>query len=166
MNYFKMLTILLFSTVIFFSACSGNTDADKQEVKEETTIVSDPTTTAMPDAPTTEPAQNAAGVWHYTCSKGCAGGSGTAGNCAVCGGPLAHNSAYHTNANSTPPTPTTTTPSPTLTSPTTPKAPEPAQNAAGVWHYTCGKGCPGGAGSAGTCSTCGGALAHNQAYHQ
>jgi len=162
MKFFKSLTILLFSTVILFSACSGNTDAGKQEVKE-TPIVSDPpaTNTNMPTAATPEPPQNAAGVWHYTCSKGCAGGSGTAGNCAICGGPLSHNSAYHSNANSTPPTPSISTPSPT-----TPKTPEPAQNAAGVWHYTCAKGCPGGAGSAGTCSTCGGPLAHNQAYHQ
>ncbi len=163
MNYLKTLTILLFSTVITFSACNESTDSGKQEVKESP-IVSEPP--ATPNAATPEPPQNAAGVWHYTCSKGCAGGSGTAGNCAVCGGPLAHNSAYHSNANSTPPNPSTATPSPTLSSPTTPKAAEPAQNAAGVWHYTCGKGCPGGAGSAGTCSTCGGPLAHNQAYHQ
>ena len=50
---------------------------------------------------------------------------------------------------------------PTMTPPTA----EPAQNAAGVWHYTCGNGCKGGAGAAGTCGTCGGTLAHNQAYH-
>jgi hypothetical protein len=41
------------------------------------------------------PATNAAGQYHYTCSNGCAGGSGTQGNCATCGSALAHNAAYH-----------------------------------------------------------------------
>lgn len=44
---------------------------------------------------TPEPAQNAAGVWHYTCSNGCAGGAGSAIACATCGATLAHNSLYH-----------------------------------------------------------------------
>lgn len=41
------------------------------------------------------PATNAAGQYHYTCSNGCAGGSGTQGNCSVCGNALVHNTAYH-----------------------------------------------------------------------
>ena len=46
--------------------------------------------------PTTpEPAQNAAGVWHYTCPSGCAGGAGSAVACASCGTTLTHNTAYH-----------------------------------------------------------------------
>jgi hypothetical protein len=45
--------------------------------------------------PATNAGQNTAGVWHYTCSNGCAGGSGTTGNCASCGAALAHNQAYH-----------------------------------------------------------------------
>ncbi|QQS31285.1 MAG: hypothetical protein IPM47_10345 [Sphingobacteriales bacterium] len=159
MKYFKLLPILLFSCAIFLFACNSNSEAGKQEEDKESTIISDPP--AMPDATTTqEPAQNAAGVWHYTCSKGCPGGSGTAGNCATCGGPLAHNSAYHSNTNSSPTT------SPTIPSPTPPSPAEPAQNAAGVWHYTCSKGCPGGSGTAGNCSNCGGPLTHNTAYHQ
>ncbi len=40
-------------------------------------------------------AQNAAGVFHYICSNGCAGGSGAQGNCATCGSALTHNQAYH-----------------------------------------------------------------------
>ncbi len=58
-------------------------------------------------------------------------------------------------------------PAPAATQPTinTTKAPEPPQNAKGVWHYTCSAGCAGGAGSAGTCASCGGALAHNAEYH-
>lgn len=46
--------------------------------------------------PTPEPAKNASGVWHYTCSNAsCDGGGGAAGACPKCGGTLAHNTAYH-----------------------------------------------------------------------
>lgn len=44
---------------------------------------------------TPEPPQNANGVWHYTCTAGCAGGAGSATACATCGATLVHNSAYH-----------------------------------------------------------------------
>lgn len=44
---------------------------------------------------TPSPAQNSIGVYHYTCSNGCNGGSGSASNCNTCGNPLAHNQAYH-----------------------------------------------------------------------
>ena len=40
-------------------------------------------------------ATNAAGVYHYICSNGCAGGSGSQGSCATCGSALVHNQAYH-----------------------------------------------------------------------
>jgi len=148
---------------------------------DATTPAADPATT------TAEPPQNAAGVWHYTCSNGCAGGSGSAVACATCGNTLAHNQAYHGNT-ATPatpgaPVPVATTPGGTPmtmfadptkqpvnatmgAAPVQPAAtPEPAQNAAGVWHYTCSNGCAGGAGSAIACSTCGSTLAHNQGYH-
>ncbi|MCB0666826.1 MAG: hypothetical protein KDC80_13420 [Saprospiraceae bacterium] len=114
-------------------------------------------------APTAEPAQNAAGVWHYTCPSGCAGGAGSAGKCANCGSDLAHNTAYHSQGGSPAQPSINLNSSPTVTTPT--NTPEPAQNAAGVWHYTCPNGCSGGAGSAGKCSSCGGNLAHNTAYH-
>ena len=53
-------------------------------------------TTAVPNAPSTPaPAQNSAGAYHYTCSNGCVGGSGSATNCTTCGEALAHNAAYH-----------------------------------------------------------------------
>ena len=58
----------------------------------------DTTNTADPfnqNTTTTNSGQNAAGVWHYTCSNGCAGGAGAAGNCGSCGNALAHNQAYH-----------------------------------------------------------------------
>lgn len=53
-------------------------------------------TAAQPNAPaTTNNGPNANGQYHYTCTNGCAGGAGSAGNCATCGSTLAHNSAYH-----------------------------------------------------------------------
>jgi hypothetical protein len=114
-------------------------------------------------APATAPATaSTGGLQHYVCPKGCKGGGGAAqGNCPVCGTAMTHNQAFHAQDPKN-----TTTPSPTQM-PTPPPAttPEPAQNAAGVWHYTCGKGCAGGAGSAGNCAKCGGSLAHNAAYH-
>ncbi len=158
MKYLKILAILLFSSVISFFACKDNTNSPKKETPKPFKVSNSPTPTnaTNPNAATPESSQNAGGVWHYTCSKGCAGGAGSAVNCDTCGGPLAHNQAYHANANSTP------TPTPFIT----PPAAEPGKNTAGVWHYTCGKGCVGGAGAAGNCSTCGGTLTHNTAYHQ
>lgn len=110
---------------------------------------------AMPTAPATA---SAGGVQHYICPKNCAGSGGAAqANCPVCGTAYIHNQAFHGQAAPAAPSPTATLPA----QPTT----EPAQNAAGVWHYTCAKGCAGGAGSAAACSSCGGMLAHNAAYH-
>jgi hypothetical protein len=102
-----------------------------------------------------------AGVQHYICPNNCQGSGGEAqGNCPVCGTAYLHNQAFHANdaQNQVTPPPTPTP------NPATPTA-EPAQNAAGVWHYTCAKGCAGGAGTATACSSCGGMLAHNAAYH-
>lgn len=54
------------------------------------------TPTTPPAQKTTQsPAQNTQGVYHYTCSNGCNGGSGTAEKCVSCGTLLAHNQAYH-----------------------------------------------------------------------
>lgn len=107
-------------------------------------------------APAPAPATAAAGVQHYTCPKNCKGSGGpAAGKCPVCGSDYVHNQAFH--AQSAPATTPGQTAAPT---------PSPAKNAAGVFHYTCPKGCAGGAGSAGKCATCGGELAHNTAYHQ
>lgn len=52
----------------------------------------------IPGATTTTTAstgQNAAGVYHYTCSNGCAGGAAEGVACATCGATLVHNPAYH-----------------------------------------------------------------------
>jgi ribosomal protein S27E len=176
--------------VVFATSCKTEGDAARdaamQQIQGGQPAVGDPaagaaatTTTpaANPATPTPEPAQNAAGVWHYTCPKGCAGGAGSAVACAKCGTTLAHNQAYHANNNDNKTTVTTSSganvslpegikpvPSPLTNPPATPT--EPAQNAKGVWHYTCSGGCAGGAGSAIACAKCGKTLAHNQAYHQ
>lgn len=58
---------------------------------------SQPAATGTPATPATPAgsAQNASGVYHYICSSGCAGGSGTQGSCATCGNALVHNQAFH-----------------------------------------------------------------------
>jgi hypothetical protein len=128
--------------------------------------VSVPNPTAVPTpnaAKKPEPAQNAKGVWHYTCPKGCAGGAGAAQACAKCGTTLVHNTAYHENA--TPSVAANPVPG-AANQPVAPPKPEPAQNAKGVWHYTCAAGCAGGAGAATACAKCGKTLVHNATYHQ
>lgn len=125
--------------------------------------VATPNVTTTNDVKKPEPAQNAKGVWHYTCAKGCAGGAGAAQPCAKCNATLVHNSAYHENAAPA------TKPNPASAATTTPAdapKPEPAQNPKGVWHYTCSDGCAGGAGAAAPCAKCGKTLVHNSVYHQ
>lgn len=185
--YIGMLVILL-------AACGGS----EQENARQAPIQNQPTPATTPAAPnvattpatpppTAEPAQNAEGIWHYTCPNGHTGGAGSATACAECGTTLVHNSVYHGNPAAAPAaaaggavapvaggTPATmfADPSKTPINTTVGAAPvaaptaEPAQNATGVWHYTCPSGCAGGGGSATACSSCGATLAHNQAYHQ
>ncbi len=175
MKFLRFLTVFSISAITVFSACKSDGDAARDAAVESIQgqqPAADGTT--PPATPTPEPAQNATGVWHYTCPKGCEGGAGSAEACAKCGTTLVHNTAYHppannpaaaapaTNATSLPEG-MTAVPNPT-TNPT--PTPEPAQNAKGVWHYTCSAGCAGGAGSAVACAKCGKTLAHNQTYHQ
>lgn len=184
MKYFNILAILLLSSTLSFYSCNEKTESSKTESsKTEVSKIEDSkiegpkteaaetlktiNTPAQSNAATpAEPAQNAAGVWHFTCAKGCPGGAGAAGNCVTCGSALVHNQAYHGDANNMPATNPTITPAAATPVTATPQSAEPAQNAAGVWHYTCAKGCAGGAGSAGPCATCGSTLVHNQAYHK
>ena len=114
--------------------------------------------------------QNSAGVYHYTCANGCPGGAGTATACATCGATLVHNQAYH----DAPAAANSSAGSNSMDmqqllqqqqQSATPQSTNSAQNAAGVYHYTCANGCPGGAGTATACATCGATLVHNQAYH-
>jgi hypothetical protein len=146
MKYSKISATILFVMAIFLIACNNNS-----KVAPKKTITPTP-------VPTLEPPQNARGVWHYTCIKGCVGGSGSAGNCTTCGNTLAHNSAYHSNS--------APSSAPFANAPfATPPAAPSGKNSNGIWHYTCARGCAGGSGSAGNCGNCGDALAHNTAYH-
>jgi ribosomal protein S27E len=167
MKYLSTLSMIALFTMVLLSACKNEGDAGSDSAVQNATPaapaadVTAPTPAVTP--PNQEPAQNAAGIWHYTCPKGCEGGAGMAIACAKCGTTLAHNQGYHT---------TNTEPNLTVggnnqtTPAVTPPQQEPAQNAKGVWHYTCSKGCEGGAGSATACAKCGTTLAHNAAYHQ
>lgn len=167
MRYLSTLSIVIaLMGIVLLSACKNESDTARDNaVQNVTPAPADGTTAApavTPPAPTQEPAQNAAGIWHYTCPKGCEGGGGAATACAKCGTTLVHNQGYHANTE-----PSLSVGGNNQTAPVaTPPTQEPAQNAKGVWHYTCSKGCAGGAGSAIACAKCGATLAHNQAYHQ
>lgn len=161
--------MIFFWMVLLVVACGGEapssdnssestTNTDQTNV---TAIPADPGAAATPP-PTAEPAQNTDGVWHYTCPNGCAGGAGSAVPCPKCGTTLTHNSGYHGGQNNV----QLENPGNIDIQQSPPPGAEPAQNANGVWHYTCPKGCAGGAGSASACKTCGTTLAHNAAYHQ
>lgn len=160
-------------------ACGGGDKEVRDSARESLGVqgqeVSSPSVTSPPTSTFPTTAATAGGtVHHYICPKNCEGSGGSAaGTCPVCGSEYIHNQAFHSQTQQQTVTPnpdgtgTLTVPgsTPAITQTPTP-SPEPAQNAAGVWHYTCAKGCAGGAGSAGTCATCGGALTHNTAYHQ
>ncbi|MBK8297499.1 MAG: hypothetical protein IPK91_09535 [Saprospiraceae bacterium] len=87
----SILYFVLFSLGLCLVSCKSEKKADAAPATETTAPAQDPNagaapatqdasggTTITPPAPTTapEPAQNAAGVWHFTCSKGCPGGAG------------------------------------------------------------------------------------------
>ena len=171
--YMKISTtfIIGFLSVIFLIACqSSSNDAVRNEARraiEETR----PNTPPTPPASTITPAATTGavtGVQHYICPNSCEGSGGPgAGTCPVCGSDYTHNQAYHAQQTSTTPSITTTPTTPgTTPSIIPPASTSAAQNAAGVYHYTCSNGCSGGAGSAVACSTCGTTLVHNTAYHQ
>ena len=185
----RLTTVLLALGLILAIGCKDAPERPGAILDENyEPIVPTNTPPATTPPATNEPPQNAAGVWHYTCPSGCAGGAGSATPCATCGTTLVHNTAYHSNGGATTPTPNITTntaasngsPVGSITNPVIngigntaaqpaatpqPKAPEPPQNAAGVWHYICNAGCAGGAGSATPCASCGATLVHNTAYH-
>ncbi len=104
MKHALFLCIVCFA-VVTFNSCKNEKKAEpaaQQAAPAESApaIQTSPdlTPVAGPDQatpPPTSPPQNAKGVWHYTCPKGCPGGSGSAGNCAKCGTALVHNAAYH-----------------------------------------------------------------------
>lgn len=155
MKSITLFTLLIISSLISLTSCKEATKAPEQEISQPTEVVAPNTPPSNPtqNIATPEPAQNAMGVWHYTCAQGCTGGAGSPSNCGTCGALLAHNAAYHGNPNNAP-----------LAAPQ--MADAPSQNAAGIWHFSCGQGCAGGSGIAGNCTTCGNPLAHNNAFHQ
>ncbi len=170
MKISNFLIIALFSAFVLTSACNNKKDGT---ATDQTTVATDGTITADHDA--ISAAQSTSGDAHYKCPKNCEGGVGSGqGKCPVCGTDMVHNPAFHAQ---TPTTPGTSPQTPIQVDPTnatgtananpTPSvgSPEPAQNAKGVWHFTCSKGCEGGAGAVGKCAKCGNALTHNQAYH-
>lgn len=85
------------TTLAHNTAYHASATAPQGQTNPAITPVPNPaaTPTPTPTPPTPEPAQNAAGVWHYTCPSGCEGGAGTAIACGKCGTTLAHNTAYH-----------------------------------------------------------------------
>jgi len=168
MQYIKYIFVIALFTVV---ACNSTPERPSAILDPNYVPPAEPAPAMDTKAP--EPAQNSLGVWHYTCPNGHAGGGGSATACSECGTTLVHNTAYH-DAAAAPTTPTTSStiiPAGSEGINVTPgalpnaKAPEPAQNADGVWHYTCSNGCSGGAGSAVACSSCGSTLAHNSGYH-
>lgn len=179
----KVYTLILAILVLGFVSCKNSPDRPDPVLEPgyEPAPIESTTTSATAPTPTAEPAQNAEGVWHYTCPSGCEGGAGSAVPCPKCGTTLAHNSGYHNNNNNNNAaieTPTVTSSISTgndnvtvVNGGDTPITPvggppeEPAQNAAGVWHYTCPSGCAGGSGSAVACASCGTTLVHNSGYH-
>lgn len=103
-------------------------------------------------------------VQHYFCANKCENSGGdAAGNCPTCKTPYTHNQAFHNNdfLKNGP----LNVPKVNLDSNPNSKTSSPAQNALGVFHYTCPNGCYGGAGTVEKCASCGSDLAHNQAYH-
>ncbi len=178
MKFQTFLSISALFAITIFMACKNDSAAAKDTPVENggaqpapgmpdfsVSNVTDPAASVTPA--TIEPPQNEKGVWHYTCAKGCAGGAGAAIPCAKCGTALTHNKDYHGPAAPTTASNPTATPgqTPGATPAPSAKQPEPPQNAAGVWHYTCAAGCAGGAGAAGNCAKCGGQLTHNKDYH-
>ena len=164
MKQFPLFALLAFGLMLGLIACG--------EKKEDTTTQETPGATVDPaaglstaPAATAAPAGGGDATFHYICPKGCEGGGGAAqGKCPKCGGDLVHNQAFHTQQpqGATPANPIQV--DPTNATPAT-ATPPPAQNAAGVYHYTCPAGHEGGSGSQGTCAKCGAALVHNAAYH-
>ncbi len=104
-------------------------------------------------------------VQHYICTNKCENSGGAVeGVCPTCKTPYTHNLAFH-NDEFLKNGPLKVESFDLNSNPNTTKTNSPAQNALGVFHYTCTNGCYGGAGTASKCTTCGTVLAHNQAYH-
>ncbi len=188
----KNLFLLIFTAVLAFScnndsASTGADSATDALAPSATTTITppDPNIQAPPAPGQVDiPAGPDGIVHHYICEKMDGGFGDAAGLCPVCSANMAHNTAFHAQANAPSDQPkvtlqgadgnplpggatiSTSPPTNGQTINATPPPAEPAQNAKGVWHYTCTKGCAGGAGSAVACGKCGTTLVHNTTYHQ
>ena len=147
--------IPLFLIVILASTGCNSKKADPA-IQESSQVKPMPTDSALATAATNENV-----IQHFICPNHCKGSGGPAeGKCPVCGTEYVHNDAFHKGASIPEPAmridPVTHMAVPTHTE---------AQNAKGVYHFICPKGCAGGAGIAGNCATCGTPLEHNAAFH-
>lgn len=171
MKLSNLLVLVQFSFFIVLTACN---DKKMDPASESATITLD--SNGIQDPALAASSAVSGSEFHFKCPKNCEGGGSTnKGNCPICGTELEHNQAFHSQSagtegvspeNSIKVDPINATGA--ETNPVTtvqPPAPSAAQNAKGIWHFTCPKGCEGGAGAAGKCPKCGGDLAHNQAYH-
>jgi hypothetical protein len=153
----SIFSTLLIAGLLVFSACN--------ETESTNTEGSDNLRTSSDVMGTSPAASNTGGVQHYICANNCAGSGGpSAGTCPICGAEYIHNDAFHAQ-DASQEQPQITLGDQNNTNAATPPPTEPAQNAKGVWHYTCASGCAGGGGAPGSCASCGGALQHNDAYH-
>jgi len=143
-----MKYIILSALVAVLMSCGGSGSVNRPApvLTPEQAAAANAQTTA-PAIPSGAPVAGA--VNHYECPQGHEGGA-TEGTCSNCGQAYVHNQAFHDQS---------------VQQVQQPATPEPAQNAAGVWHYTCPNGHSGGAGSATPCSECGTTLVHNAGYH-
>lgn len=158
----RIILLLSLGAGLMLTACS---DSDTKSATQQAPETMTNTTTANNTPAATGSVGAAAnGEKHYICPNNCEGSGGDAsGNCPVCGSAYVHNAAFHANQATTPTTADNSgSPVINMNQP----APEPAQNAKGVWHYTCPNGCAGGGGSATACATCGATMVHNVTYHQ
>lgn len=147
----NLITLLVVAIII--SSCNKEVKKTATPAVKDIPLKERP----IPALPGTSASNTVIGGAHYICPKNCIGGTGTAaGNCPICQTEMAHNQGFHVGNNSNTPTPAASTTTPTSTD---------GPNANGQFHYTCEKGCAGGAGKSGPCSNCGEALTHNTAYH-
>ena len=151
MNNSRILFFFLIGFALTIISCKESNSSAKDAARNSLEVPEDV-------APVTPAIQSTAGaVAHYICPNNCEGSGGAGqGTCPVCGTAYVHNQAFHSQPGGTTATPGT---------PATPPTPPAAQNAAGVYHYTCSNGCAGGSGTQGNCATCGNALVHNTAFH-
>jgi hypothetical protein len=156
MKTLQFTTLILVAALIFSMGCNS----------KKADAVNDESST-IPKVETKDSASfvNAAGadnvIQHFICPNHCKGSGGPAeGKCPVCGTDYVHNDAFHKGSSIPEPAmkidPVTHMAVPTHTE---------AQNAHGVYHFICPKGCAGGAGVAGNCAKCGTPLEHNAAFH-